>query len=701
MRIHDSADSISSDVLDDFASRIGRSPLYLLSLEKDGPRVAHVRGPRVDNLETEVLIGALRQADVESLLRRPGANLPACDVIHYCGPGGNHYRAFSRPGFALHTTDDFDSISFWLYEYLRNTAKVVVDHWSMVALAYSALAYVRPAQVDSSVAVESVTSYDESDYDLTSRFRRAFPIQGDKDITVLLSVNSTGHFAHRLNKVLTACGHTRPNMVALSQAPSDTSSDVTVTALAMLNEGHRRQEIPCPICQASGSKSAVPVEPNSYLMRLSALSLKAIITRQISKPVRDVIERYSESGAFAIHRTHADGRHHAYYIDVLSMAGHPVFARRLDERVDELVSSIGAEPVAVLHPDLEPARYLAAMVIERIQAAGITVQVVVEANERAVITHPDLGKLGQASRVIIVDDVVITGRRLLAYRQQLISARRNAGLDGRVDLSAFVAVARPSSEGALQGTQDIVHHTLSAPRFFAIEQILLPNWSEDECNWCREASFLQGLPTQMRRHPIVSARIAALQQEDQESLLFSWPTADGDRPWRTPSTRDEWASALGGDAAGNDRSWELNPESIFGNVQGADLLMSVAASVQRLRLTRLDGVRVESRLDERFRSPISKTLDPELYLLGRFYEPIILAAIMRAARPHDLRPPEGDERLDLGLANQLQYLTTSEQMLGELLVQAALGNVPVIPQFFDIAFRSEAEQEIAGRFLRK
>jgi hypothetical protein len=698
LRVHGNAAAISDDVLDDISARIGDSPLYVLSLEGGVPTLSHAKGPVVLNLSHDEMIQGLRQSDIEALLRRPGVNLPVCDMIHYRGPGGNHYKAFSRPGFALHTTDDFDSLSFWLNPFLISTNRVVVDHWSMVALAYSGLSYANRLGSASDVQVESLTSYDESEFDLTSRFRRAFPVPGDRDVTVILSVNSTGRLAKRLETVLTSVGHTRPNLVALTQAPSDEDGEVHVEALASLHEGHRRQPKPCPVCDDKGSGTAVPIEPNSYLMRLSALSVKSAISKQFSDPVRDVVERYQSTGTFAVHRTHDDGRHHAYYIDVSQMAGTSEFARRLDAAVNDLCQSLPGGPLVILHPKLPAAQRLASEVAQRLSAVGVPIDRLVESDEKGIGSHPDLNGLTSAATILMVDDVVITGRRLLAYRQQLIAARRRAGLDGRVLLYAFVAVARPRTEGALRGARDIVHHTNTAKRFFAVEQLLLPNWSESECSWCRELAFLQGLPVDMRGHSLIEERIQALEQEDQNNLLFKWPTANVEQAWPTPSTPHDWATAL---AAHLDKysGWELNPESIFGSVQGPDLLTSVAGSVHRLRLTILDGERVESRLDERFRSPISKTLDPELYLLGRFYEPVLLAAIMRASRAHDLRPPEGDERLDEGLTHQLQYLATSEQMVGELLVQAALGSIPVVPGFSDLMFRSDAEHKIASRFL--
>jgi pyrimidine operon attenuation protein/uracil phosphoribosyltransferase len=83
----------------------------------------------------------------------------------------------------------------------------------------------------------------------------------------------------------------------------------------------------------------------------------------------------------------------------------------------------------------------------------------------------------EAGDIVIVDDVVITGRRIEGFRQQLIALRRHAGLSGDVNLGCLIGVARPRDARALQGSADFVHHrTGSHHSFAAVETLFLPNW---------------------------------------------------------------------------------------------------------------------------------------------------------------------------------------------------------------------------------
>ena len=125
--------------------------------------------------------------------------------------------------------------------------------------------------------------------------------------------------------------------------------------------------------------------------------------------------------------------------------------------------------------------------------------------------------------------------------------------------------------------------------------------------------------------------------------------------------------------------WRLSPKSIFGNVQEADLAVSIAAVLQRKRNEKTTKEReIEvSELDEVFHAPIAKVLDPDKYLGSRFYEPVILAGILRGAKPHDTRAPNAD--FEDKLKKRLARLSNAPSFLefqGELMLAAAFNQLP-------------------------
>jgi hypothetical protein len=277
-----------------------------------------------------------------------------------------------------------------------------------------------------------------------------------------------------------------------------------------------------------------------------------------------------------------------------------------------------------------------------------------------------------------VDDVVITGRRIQGYRNQLIELRKRFGVEPEVELGCVVALARARHESALRGTRDVVHDTDSAPTFVAVETLFLPSWDQRDCSWCQELRVLTALADDVKNLPRVRSRIERLTLMtglvdglyfDLHELAPTEPPADAEARWTELYAGTEY----------EERYWELCKGSVFGDVQGADLATSIAAAVQRLRMRSVGGVRRESKLDETFRPPISKILDPDLYLLGRFYEPPLIAGLLRAARSFDVRSPGADGDLVDCLREHVSYLRGSARLTLEFLVQSAIGKLPVPP----------------------
>ena len=128
-----------------------------------------------------------------------------------------------------------------------------------------------------------------------------------------------------------------------------------------------------------------------------------------------------------------------------------------------------------------------------------------------------------------------------------------------------------------------------------------------------------------------------------------------------------------------DEYWQLGQGSIFGEVQGADLAVSVAASIQKMRGERRnqDHTWQESELDEIFHSPIAKVLDPQFYLAGRYYEPVLIAAILRSTKIHDVRSPDVEKKLQSKLRT-LTIAEVSRELHGELMLAAAFHHLPLV-----------------------
>lgn len=652
------------DILDDVARRIEGAPLLVVYHEQSRLVIKQARGERIAGLESSSTLDRIREHDIAEVVRRPGAELPKHPGIHYQGPNGDHYKAFLRPGFAARSTEDLDRLAFWLAPLLVGKNCLLVDHWSMISIAYHVGRYSSELGETDAVRVESLRTYDEDRDILASRLKGAFgTIESDAG-AVLVSVNSSGRLARDvLLPAMRDVGFSSPIGIALTRTP--TPSEFELSSLTTLNDDFMRQgPAECEACTL-GHSTLVPIQHDSYLLNLAAYTQKTAITRQVARPSTEIIERYGGIDAFWVHRTHSDGRHHAYFVDLTPILECETFRQRLAEIVNPW-RDVGID--LIVHPDQAEATQLATMVAEELGVRNI----VGSSEGFQQLSPEEKNILLRARRICLVDDVVISGARVFGYRNALNLTRRHHQ-SGEYELYCLVGVARTRSEKALMAVSDIVHHSSNRPHFLSVERFFLPSWGEEECPWCAELRILRNLPLEVQERPLIRDRLQALHDSGGlvDGLFLPWTNGEGSRQ---AESMDHWPAD---DPKYVGRFWELGPKSVFGEVQGADLAVSVAAAIQQLRGERrqTDGTWQESDLDEVFHSPLAKVLDPSLYLAGRYYEPVIVASILRASKRHDIRVP-GD---DINLHERVNLLATIESLKdlhGELVLASVLDQLP-------------------------
>lgn len=672
------------DLFDDVYRRLGK-PLYVVSHSSMVPTITRVRGDApFDDSQLPAFLDAIRQVDVEAVVRKAGAELPPHDTLHYEGPNGSHYSAFMRVGMALRSTAELDRVAFWLVEHLADRTCLVVDHWALIALGYRVGNYrVRLGCDPAPFAVEAVTSYDEPVESLARRLELSFQGFGPDDLGVIISVNSSNQLADRIRIAAHMADHADVVSIAVCQTPDD--GDERIPALATLpNIFQRHDDGECGDC-ATNASIIVPIQHDTYLLELAAYVRQVAIKVATAAAGRSFFERYPDPGIASVHRYHGDGRHHAFHIDIGALAQRSSFTDKLAELVKRWE---GSNIDLVICPSHEPARTMAAIVADVLGCPWVTV----DEKRLRDLTGGERELCLSAKRLCVVDDAVITGARLYGYRNELIRWRREAdGASSEFDMFACIGVARPESSMDLRGIMDVTHHTEGDPRFFAVETLVLPNWDRDECPWCDEYVRLGEFAAQLAAPSApIEERLNRLAARHglTDNLFLRWTGG----PWldEAPGAEEEWDAAASSDdeferdaeldrrlAALKGDYFELNPKSVFGEVQQAELMISVAAAIQQLRDRRYDnGTLVEPELDEVFRSPVAKILDPALYLTGRFYEPVLIASIMRAVRRHDVRAPMKEATLAAAVTGHLLTRPSSIELRMELLFHAARGVLP-------------------------
>ena len=643
---------LTPDILNDVAQRVEHAPLYIVYHINGRPEIRHARGPRIPGLESQSTLAKIRDRDIAAVVRRPGTELPKHPKIHYQGPNGDHYRAFLRPALGVRSIEELDRISFWMGPLLSNKSNFLVDHWSMISIAYHVGQYAaRERWTSEPICVQSVRSYDEGVDALSSRIEGTFG-RSDRDTgAVLISVNSSGRLLHnRLLPAMREVGFRNPDPVTVAIAATSSHSLLpNVEALTVLDaDFERHAPADCKACKVTDA-ILIPIPYDTYLLSLSAHVQSTAIGKRHVKGSSKMVSRYHDIGAFKTHKTHSDGRHHAYFVDLLPMLNEAIFRKRAIEKLEAWHDE---DIDLIIHPRHAAARGLTAIVAQELK-----IQKVVECDEKFHTLGPeDSRAVLEADRICIVDDVVISGSRLLGYRNSVNRFRRRSNHED-CELYCFIGVSRTASRKALVAISDMFRHDRYSERFRYVECLFLPNWNEQDCRWCAELRLLERLPTSIQSLPFVRHRLEILRGNSGlvQDLFPKWPNGNGS----------------------SDGYWILARGSIFGDVQGADLAVSVASAIQVMRGKRRqeDGTWLPSELDDVFQSPIAKILEPEFFATMRFYEPVLKASILRSTRSHDIMAPGNDKEL----LRQLQILVEDENLWGlswELIIAVAMDQLP-------------------------
>lgn len=633
LRLHaPEANALLNDrrVRDMLLRRFERRPVLLAHSGDDGTVRLTPLGEDTDGYDEGELIAAVRSAEMRSLLNNPGTVLPANDDFHYEGPNGRHYASFYRVGTAIQSIDVLDAVCFWLHQHVADRSLIVLDSSTIVSLALNLERYAAGCGLERTplVAIESQRSYDEGDALLRTRLRALQRRESDPPRAVILSsVVSSGQLAENLTQLIGGVGIEGVTSVGLygsAEAPGEVFCRPDELGQHWAAD---ECELPTPTMRIARS---------TYLLELSIKPEKSAITIPHASKAWDFFDRYRSTDCLSVHRDQHDGdRHHMIHLDVGRLARTEQFKPRLEEVVAQL-----PEIDLVLCPDHSGAVELAGQVRNLL---GVEL-LAADETELPRLNAEDSAKLRAAKRILVVDDVVITGTRIRGYRHFLRACDFLSGDPPEIHL--LVGVARPRDNLDLRAIADMVDRQ---DRFHPVESLLLPNWDHKDCPWCWETRLLEDLAQSLPQSDKLSGRIELLEDVRhglRGDLFLPWSANGEPLPVKV---------------------WTLGPGSVFHADTEGELFAAVASSIQSMRSA---GV-----LTDRLTYPLAYVLDPGYWLTGRYYDPAITGAILRATHRHDLRTAYVEPELNSGLDQRLAE-PASRELRGELLLAIARGHLP-------------------------
>jgi len=376
----------------------------------------------------------------------------------------------------------------------------------------------------------------------------------------------------------------------------------------------------------------IVIDPGTYFPKLVS-EIEIEVRERSVKNDKPVYDYYGSLGAFLVHHTQDDGdrgpRHHGVYIDTAAFIGSERFQRRLVGYLDHMERC----PDLVLGPEHDRARQLVGLIVSRLKTRfGSDIRTLHHANLYIDETwpHPQddairnaFAGLGESTEILVVDDAFVTGTRLYQYSQHLRYLPEGP-YRGRVHF--LVAVARPPSITAWTDAQKLLRYRrpkesgeqLVDNSVHAIEEIVLPNWEEDDCPWCIESGRLQDY----------DGIIAEMPELFKERWLLLRQNAEGFRDrlfLRAPSHPQV----------------DLAGDGLFGKspANQAAGFAAVAGGLQRLR-TDLNRVPLGQH-----RYPLATVLKSVEYLSLVYTDSLLRASFFRAAHPDELcyHDPKNEE----------------------------------------------------------
>jgi len=573
-------------------------------------------------------VAELRQAELLCGLHHEGA-IFRHDGCHYLLPNsGVHAAAFVRMADALQDYIDVVRLSDFLVELVTPGTALAADNGSLLGL----LATLALKVSETHGFVPQIRALNEYPVEPTAVGKMADELVagGAQRLLFCLSVNSSGRVAEQIAglsdlpaNVVVLCNTGKlpkaENIEAFSEYQVDTWKA----------KEHGR-------CEECSRLHLLTIDPHNYEVRARVHLKPAPLDIRQAEKVRPFWEAAQDADAVRLHvrATTAPGspapvRHLAVEIDVGKMlSSQGDFRQRCLEKLHEL-----SPPQLVLIPKHGCSEILRQLVLEAYDDLDDDNVVVGGVGDEA----PELcGQLDENTHVLIIDDALVSGATLVSLHRTVHHARDD---DGDAAISIFVPLSRPSRPDDREHVERHVYPPakqddgrIKGGLHYAYD-LLLPD--ANQCPWCREKEFLE-------------ERLETLSPESRKRATNRIDRLKELEPPFLPCGRTEEPKTVG---------------SFFGTLEPRAAFAAVSAYAQGMRCKMEDD-----RHDETI-----KIVDVPL-LLQAFFDPIIVAAMLRTFQVRDLRDPGSGPEVARTIEENIKGYEPAT--IAELALAATEGKVP-------------------------
>ena len=594
-------------------------------------------GPDVQAL----CINWLRKTELYSFVARSNALFKARENFLYRSPSQKYFSTFLRVGNIQMNREVLDAVFFWMLPNLSDRDAILTETWSISSIALNAARLLDLYRFslnrdhDNPCRVNFLSSYHDGSLDVvpdTLDALRRVSDGGLRPVLVLISAISTGNALRNLRDTIAISGFDPTSFSYLALFKLSQGTDVEALCDLATFDGQRFQQTERP-----DDKTIIEIDRHTYFP-LSMRETTVVINKAAAHPAKQFFTDYQGSGTLSLHRDSKDlngltRRHHGIYIDVVAMLDTTQFQSKFDSKVSE----VDRRPALIVVPPHTAGQKMGKYVSQWLRSRF--------GNSNEVIVHQSLGpddpetpksqiqKLGTDDLILILDDVSVTGQRLSWYQRNL----RELKYRGRIHY--LIGVSRPESDGSwdirVRELSFRSNHPSQQHIVACVEKVILPNWEERACPWCRELSVLANL-NRMNADRLGEAR-SLLQQRIRD--LTCAPLNNGlvdNAIWHNDYSPGP----------------QLTENSLFiehRNATTADAIAAVAAAIQQMRVR--EGLPQNNTDTQKLEAeyPHVSVIDTDNYFgTTRFNDLLLRLAILRSAKRNELErwedPKEAERR---------------------------------------------------------
>lgn len=646
------------------------------------------------------IINMIRDAEMRFLIDHSRAFLPPIEGSYYLAPSNKPARSFLRVGNVQYSRNSIDAVTFWLLPHLKDTKAIIADTWSLSSIAMNASRVLAHMRGERPIPVEMLSQYQDASQDRQAAlieildrlvFEAAQSVEPSEStspesdeaipISCLMSATQSGSLLDVLRDQIELSG-----------------LDIELTFVALFALG-KTGDLPvlCDMSDDTDFKkiedeeiaeyAAITVDPQVYFpLRYIDVELMPKVAN--AAPFRPFLDTVAGKGILSVHRDQAsDGstRHHGIHVDTDRLFGLPEFATQFEAKL----VALDPVPELILCPMHPVAGNLAEMAADVLQETNgsrpkIVKHTSLELRKDGATAEYDaevegiLGEVGEESAILILDDCYITGARLTGYQTRLRQ------LSAQARLHFLVGLARPENSERWDNFKRLVSFRAAQDRHChqdntvdSVFNVCLPNWQEEACPWCREATFYENL-------------IIEGEGDDVPDCIANRQMTLADRD---TGLRDDLFLVLDGAAP-----LKLHSGSIFTaeneSCNQAEIFAAVAAALQNLRVARADCPPLGPR-----RYPIATMIRSSDYLHETYTDSILRAAILRGANAEEL--VYTDSEAEARRSRYISAIMTSTELdvndlRAEILIAFALHKCTVAEDLNREALGGEAKEFLAA-----